>query len=165
MKMRTMDVIHKTKTVFLYCVCAAAASSHAQTQDNPSVFVARQFGSVGWVNIATPEGGQYVYGEEPAARPKGAVFTLGKTERVDYDFFSYQEEEALWLVREGQLRAFEAQDLRERMAQRKRSQKNHQINWPKVVVSGKRVCVPVLESAGASDWQDHLTCTEVPEHE
>lgn len=153
------------KQIFLYLISILATCSYAQNQENPSVFVTRPFSSVGWVNVATPEGGEYVYGQEPAPRQKGAVFTLGKSERVDYDFFSYQEEQALWMVREVQLRAFEAQDLGEDTAQRKRTQKIHQINWPKVIVSGKSVCVPVLESAGASDWRNHLTCTELPEHE
>jgi len=165
MQMSTNVLTNKVKTVFLLLVCAHGFCAHAQSQDNPSTFVLTKFGSVGWVNISSPEGGVYVYGDEPMLHPKGAAFTLGKTQRFDYDFFSYQEEEALWLVREDQLKAIETQELGERLALRKRVHKSPQINWPKVVVRGNQVCVPLLESSEASDWKSHLTCTEVTDHD
>lgn len=120
----------------------------------------------GWVNFHSPSG-HYVYGELDDERAQGKriptnkPFLIGGIERKDYEFFSYQEEEALWLVMQDQIASMQPKP--KRRANAVVSLKG--IDWPKVVIRGDEICVPVLESANAQDWREHLTCAEVQRHD
>ncbi len=120
----------------------------------------------GWVNFHSSSG-QYVYGEVDDAHTQGKrittnkPFLIGGIERKDYEFFSHQEEEALWLVLQDQIAAM--QPKLKRRANAVVSLKG--IDWPRVVVRGDEICVPALKSANAEDWREHLTCVEVQRHD
>lgn len=145
-------------------ISAVAATAHAAEFAAPARFEKSADQGAGWVNFSTPEG-QFVYGEPSSNRSTmsaaNKAFLIGGLERKDYEFFSYQEEEALWLVMQDQIAAMQPKPKRK---------PNHvlaaqKMNWPKVVVRDSEVCVPVLESANAEDWREHLTCTEAPSHD
>jgi hypothetical protein len=113
----------------------------------------------GWVVLDTASG-QYVYGDSEEKNSRvitGKPFLIGAIERKDYEFFSYQEEEALWLVMQDQIAVIQPKPKRGESA----TANLKGVDWPRVVVRGDEVCVPVLESAKADDWREHLTCTEV----
>jgi hypothetical protein len=145
-------------------ISVVAATAFAAESATPARFEKSGERGAGWVNFSTPEG-QFVYGEPEANRVIGGAsnkaFSIGGLERKDYEFFSYQEEEALWLVMQDQIAAMQPKPKRKanpNLAAQK-------MKWPKVVLRDSVVCVPVLESANASDWREHLTCTEVPQHD
>jgi hypothetical protein len=123
-----------------------------------SKFIDPSVGRSGWVNIASPEG-QYIYGHATSGRGWTRAFTIGSEPRKDYEFFSFQEEEALWLVMQDQIDAMQPPQIHKKKGRaRVDAQK---INWPRVVLRDGEVCVPVVEKSDADDWKDHLTCTEV----
>ncbi len=155
------------KRIFLtiyVAISAVSATASAAEYAAPARFEISGERGAGWVNFATPEG-QFLYGEPVANRVIGGVpnkaFAIGGLERKDYEFFSYQEEEALWLVMQDQIAAMQPKPKRKANP----SLAAQKMNWPKVVVRDSQVCVPVLESANADDWREHLTCTEVPLHD
>lgn len=155
------------KRIFLtiyVAISAVSATAHAAEFAAPARFEKSSDRGAGWVNFSTPEG-QFVYGEAEVNRVIGAAqskpFFIGGLERKDYEFFSYQEEEALWLVMQDQIAAMQPKPKRKANP----SLAAQHMNWPKVVVRDSEVCVPVLESANAEDWREHLTCTEVPHHD
>lgn len=155
------------KRIFLtiyVAISAVSATAFAAEFATPARFEKPGERGAGWVNFSTPEG-QFVYGEPEGNRLIGGAankaFPIGGLERKDYEFFSYQEEEALWLVMQDQISAMQPKAKRKanpNLAAQK-------MNWPKVVVRDSMVCVPVLESANADDWREHLTCTEAPQHD
>lgn len=136
-----------------------AHAQHAQ----PAEFIAREFGSSGWVNSVLPDGGEYRYtahgasGQAYIDRQTIRAFTLDQVPRQSFDFFSIQEEEALWLVREEQLAAINKEE-QERTRQRSIKNKTTHLRWPKVIVENAQVCVPKIEKAEANDWREHLLC-------
>jgi hypothetical protein len=145
-------------------VFAISATVKAAEFAEPARFENAKERGAGWVNFHTSNG-QYVYGEMDDAQGKrinaSKPFLIGGLERKDYEFFSYQEEEALWLVMQDQIAAMQPKP--KRRANSAAAFKSFE--WPKVVVRGNEVCVPVLESAQADDWREHLTCTEVPRND
>lgn len=131
--------------------CAEETAAQAKFID-PSVWRS------GWVNIASPEG-QYIYGNAASTRGSMRAFTIGTEPRKSYEFFSHQEEEALWLVMQNQVEAMQL-PARPKTASRARVA-TQKINWPRVVLRAGEVCVPVVEKSNSEDWKDHLICTEV----
>lgn len=153
---------------FLIIICWSfwAISSIAQATESatPARFEKPSEKGAGWVNLRSSLG-QYVYGEPEINRVKtsasGKPFFIGVLERKDYEFYSYQEEEALWLVVQDQIEAMQPKPT----GKTKTNRAETKMTWPKVVIRGQEVCVPVLESANAEDWREHLTCTEVSRHD
>ncbi len=112
----------------------------------------------GHIQLSTPQG-QYRYGIEVDERKSTSPFPVGKAGRDDYQFFSWQEEEALWYVLQDQLE----QDAPPK-AQRLKSAFSARVVWPRVVIRSPRtVCVPDLPQSKSDQWQDYLICTEVKE--
>lgn len=105
--------------------------------------------------VRFPHGGEYVYGAPPSDGRPAQRFMIGKPERQSYDFFSAQEEAALWQMRQDQLTALNNVPAH---VTRHRPRSHRVLNWPKVVVAGPKVCVPRLAFATAPDWQEHLVC-------
>ena len=111
--------------------------------------------SSGWANIYPPQGGMYVYTPAaPDSRIKTQPFSIGRTKRQTYQLFSAQEEAALWLIRERKIMAAAA------VIQEKKGRRTFRrsLAWPKVVVRGTEICVPILGHSDSSDWKQHLTC-------
>ena len=137
-----------------------AHAQHAQ----PAEFIAREFGSSGWVNSVLPDGGEYRYtahgasGQAYIDRQTTRAFTLDQVPRQNFDFFSIQEEEALWLVREEQLAVMHTKEEKARTKQRPIKNKMRAVYWPRVIVKNAQVCVPKIEKSEANDWQEHLLC-------
>lgn len=114
--------------------------------------------SAGWVNVITPQGGIYIYTPpKPDSRIKTQAFSIGRAERQTYQLFSAQEEEALWNLREKNNLA-ETEEVMGSSKRPRRTTIRPTFAWPKVVVRGVEICVPVLDHSDSNDWQDHLTC-------
>lgn len=132
----------------------------AQEKDTSS-YIKTEGYSAGWVNVSQPQGGVYIYTPPtPDSRVKAQPFKVGRAERQTYQFFSAQEEEALWLLREQKNAAARVELLEQEassIAGRHRPAKLS-FDWPKVLVRGPEICVPVLDHSDAKDWQQYLTC-------
>ena len=127
----------------------------------------------GVVNIRSLHGGQWVY-QYPLQRSlatlqkiqetthgashSAAVVLGARTQADEAQFFSSQEERALWEMAE-QMRQKEV-SLAAWAAARARGHRIAQASTPKVIVTAKAVCVPHFEFASSKDWRDHLVCTE-----
>ncbi len=142
------------------CISLLALPGIARAEETAArtKFIDPSVGRSGWVNIATPEG-QYIYGNATSARGSMRAFTIGTEPRKSYEFFSHQEEEALWLVMQNQIEAMQPPPLRKTTSRARAAAQK--INWPRVVLREGEVCVPVVEKSNSEDWKDHLICTEV----
>ena len=113
--------------------------------------------SQGVGNIRPMNGGEWVYAKEimRAGTPLGVgVVVLGsRTQPDEVQFFSSQEEKALWEM--GQRMVNDKATLAK--AGRQRSAVH--LAWPKVVVTELEICVPDFQFAIAVDWKSHLVCT------
>jgi hypothetical protein len=109
----------------------------------------------GAASVRPAQGGEYVYGTPPADGRPAQRFMVGKPVRQSYDFFSAQEEAALWQMHQNQLAALNSVSAH---SIRNRTRAHRVLNWPKVVVTGPKVCVPRLPFAAAPDWREHLVC-------
>jgi hypothetical protein len=117
------------------------------------------------VNYATPARGetpgQYVYGTPPTdSRMPQSGFMIGKPDREDFDFFTADEEVALWDVLQTKLALRnEAQMIEARNANAKsRATSYGQLKWPRIVVDGKTICAPELSHSEDQDWREFLLC-------
>ncbi len=110
----------------------------------------------GWANVVYPQG-RYVYRSETDSRLKTAPVLFGRPERQDWQFFSWEEEQALWQLMQDKLSQMAPP---QKMAFHK-AHTNRKLKWPRVVVKAGEVCVPRLEKSDDDDWQEHLTCVVV----
>lgn len=112
--------------------------------------------SSGSGNIKYQDGGTYIYGQQNDRRQKTQAVALEKSNRIDFELFTADEEEALTSMHDKILRdQLRDEQIRQRKAFIASAQK---IDWPKVIRRDNQICVPVLASSEASDWKDHLTC-------
>lgn len=112
--------------------------------------------SSGAGNIQYQDGGTYIYGQQNDRRQKTQAIALEKSNRIDFELFTADEEEALTSMHDKILRdQLRDEQIRQRKAFIASAQK---IDWPKVIRRDNQICVPVLASSEASDWKDHLTC-------
>lgn len=144
--------------------------AYAQEGANPASFVAQPLSSAGAALLSPFKGGAYVYGPDSKdSRPTMSAFAVGKAPRDSFEYFSAQEEEALWNLQQDFLDETEREEaIAKHLAQRKaRAAAKHRqpkpvaaaaLDWPRVVVNGASICVPVLSFADAADWRDHLVC-------
>lgn len=155
----------------LAALATCCLPTNAQQSAQSAEFVARESGSSAWVNRVFPEGGEYVYtaqgadGQAYSDRQTTRAFALNQVPRQNFDFFSIQEEEALWLVREAQLTTMHVKATQTGAKQRHTRRKKLHINWPKVIVENAQVCVPRVENSDASDWREHLLCWAMATHD
>lgn len=134
---------------------------HAEEPDVASYIRSSTY-PAGWVNITTPQEGMHIYTQPTIdTRRKTQAFSVGRPERQTYSFFSAQEEEALWLLREKKNLAIAA-SLNEsgprRSLHHRHTLSASSIGWPKVLVRGDEICVPMLEHSDSKDWAEHLKC-------
>jgi hypothetical protein len=145
--------------------CVAAAGANAADAASFRSRAAVEAGSA--VLRFGPEAGagryEYLPSQADGRRHTAAVL-ITPVRRNDYVFFGAQEEAALRDLRGRQALAMAASAAPVRAAVRK-SPARSPIAWPKVVVraDGKTVCVPEIAFAEASDWREHLTCTQLAE--
>lgn len=112
--------------------------------------------SSGAGNIQYQDGSTYIYGPQRDRRKMTQAVALEKSNRIDFELFTAEEEEALTSMRDKILRdRLRNEQIRQRKAFIASAQK---IDWPKVIRQDNQICVPVLASSEASDWKDHLTC-------
>ncbi len=137
----------------LFSACAVAADF-----SEPARFEKKEPVETGHVRLSSPAG-QYRYGKEADDRKQTAPIAIGRATRDDYQFFSWQEEEALWYVLQDQI-----EQENPPKAKRIKTAFKARIDWPRVVIKGQNtVCVPELPQAKADQWMDHLVCTDVKE--
>ena len=75
------------------------------------------------------------------------------------DFVTAAEEQALLALQAKQLAEIaKAREMAHPAVHVARTMLAKTWRWPKVVVRGAEICVPVLEKSEAEDWKDHLTC-------
>lgn len=149
----------QTVSVFALLASLSLGSVSAQEPDSAS-YISSEGYSTGWVNVLQPQGGIYIYTPpKPDARITAKAFLIGRPERQTYQLFSAQEEEALWQLREekGQTDVVAARNQKTKFTGHHRAQKLS-FEWPKVVVRGSEICVPILDYSESSDWREHLTC-------
>ncbi|WP_148046456.1 hypothetical protein [Ralstonia pseudosolanacearum] len=140
-----------------YCAFFALllTSSLGTAADADIIYVKSGTYVAGAAAVRSTQGGEYVYGTELSDGRPAQRFMLGKPPRQSYDFFSAQEEAALWHMRQNQLAALNQVPAR---STRHHARPHRVLNWPKVVVAGQRICVPRLPFAAATDWREHLVC-------
>ena len=127
----------------------------AQNLQNNATFKERGLVGAGSANLTSPAQGTYVHGAElPDGRRARPAFLVGTVSRHDYDLFSDQEEAALWQLKHDALQPAP----RPAKPRTRRLHVAASSAWPRVIVQGQRVCVPVLASATSDDWREHLTC-------
>ena len=141
-------------------MCAALAALHLAGHAAESATPANQFHTAprqaGQVMLEHP-GGEFIYGTTANDRARTKAFTIGKKTELRDVIPSAQEEAATQLAQAVQT----ITETPPTKPLRKVSQPRPRIDWPKVVVMGDEVCVPVLAKSESNDWQSHLTCVEV----
>ncbi len=149
--------LHKKSFLALWLTFLSAATcSGAQEFSLPARHEKASIEGAGWANVDYPQG-RYVYGSETDSRLKAPPILFGRPERQDWQFFSWEEEQALWLLMQDKLAQMSPP---QKMAFHK-AHTNKNLKWPRVVVKGSEVCVPRLEKSDDDDWQEHLTCVTV----
>lgn len=173
--------MHSKRHIFLISLltlCSIGSSAlHAETlpldaHDEIDYNKQGTYGS-GWVNITPPTGGQYIYEPELHKGIKSdKAFMVGKPSRQDFEFLTEQEQEGVWKYRNNAQQALmksEKPVAKLKSTGKHRTKFSHNscsnppqknLSWPKIVVNGTQTCVPLVEYSEASDWKDHLTCTE-----
>jgi hypothetical protein len=111
--------------------------------------------SQGVVNVRTPYGGEWVYKNhvQRTSTPPVALVLGSRTQPDEVQFFSHQEERALWDL---------AQKMEGAAGAASRSARRRSASdpvWPKVIVTEIEICVPHFQYAAANDWKSHLVCT------
>lgn len=143
-------------------ILAAGLSFAAAADGTESHFALRGPFASGAANVAPAVGGEYVYGRSPAdTRPATPALLIGTPVRTDYTLLSPDEEEALVKMQDAQRSAEIRRSLLTARGQYRAKRPN--LQWPKVVLRGREVCVPELASSEAEDWKDHLTCYRLKE--
>lgn len=131
------------------------AANTIQSFVKPASFMERGLVGAGSANATSPNQGAYVYTPQQDQRKRYAAFLVGAPKRQEYDLFSDQEEQALWEVKQSLLAPYVT---KVRHAGHTLLASASKELWPRVVVQGERVCVPVLPYANGDDWREHLTC-------
>lgn len=110
----------------------------------------------GAANIRQIHGGEWVYKNQLQRSPASPVaVVIGvRTQPDEVQFFSSQEERALWEI-EQKIINDEAAALTKRVVHRS----TKPVVWPKVVVREGEICVPDFQFADSDDWKSHLVCT------
>ena len=155
------NCIIKTRASLVAVLALLSIGSLSAQELDTSGYIKTDGQLAGWVNVIHPQGGIYIYTPpQPDARLKAQAFSVGRVERQTYQLFSAQEEEVLWNLREKKnLAVSQTQELAGGSSKRRRPITiQRSLAWPKVIVRGVEVCVPVLAHSDANDWQDHLTC-------
>lgn len=131
------------------CCLLAIGTYDANSQEhNPAQFAAPASAAIGF----------YQYGQAiPDPRHPHAAIMIGKPKRQQYDFFSAQEEQALWAYLEQQKEALVK--ISEPAITFKRKIKKIVVNPVRVLIKDGKVCVPTLEKSESAEWQDFLVCT------
>ena len=111
--------------------------------------------SQGVGNIRPMNGGEWVYAKEimRAGTPLGVVVLGSRTQPDEVQFFSSQEERALWEMEQRMVNDKAA------LAKAGRHRSSVHLAWPKVVVTELEICVPDFQFATAVDGKSHLVCT------
>ncbi len=148
----------------LLLFCALLITSFGAFADPISNFVKTPYLAAGSAVLEPSNSGSYVYGElKRDARITSPAIIVSSPVRLDYVFFSAQEESDLWNYKQSQLNA--QQDEIDRLAKvEEQTQVNNRyksIKWPKVVLRGGSVCVPLIDFSDSRDWKAHLTCTDL----
>lgn len=145
----------KTLAPLITVLISLSFSSVSAQEFDAASYIKNEGYSSGWANISPPQGGMFVYTPaSPDSRIKTQPFSIGRPKRQTYQLFSAQEEEALWLMREKKIMAAAA--VQEKKGRRRIVRRS--LAWPKVVVRGPEICVPILDHSDSNDWQQHLTC-------
>lgn len=160
--------IFKIITLLLSSGIHCAYSSELDARDDVGYIKQGNYAG-GWANVSPATQGNYANGaSKPTVRPT-PVFLVGKPVRQEYIYLSAQEQDDLWHYRQSMREAMKKAALLTQSAVatpkpvNKNIYANVKINWPRVTVQGKKVCVPVLSYSEAADWKDHLVCTELGE--
>jgi len=151
-----MALIFRFSTVLAYAFVLSTTCASAENLAQPVRHEKPAAEGLGWVNLNHPQG-RYIYGTESDGRIKTPTITFGRVERQDYQLFSWEEEQALWLLLQDKLTAAEPE--KKTAFVKAHSQRN--LKWPRVIVKDQEVCVPRIEKAEDDDWKDHLTCLMV----
>jgi hypothetical protein len=154
-----MTYIASFKSLLQAATLVASVGAFGQAGSN---FVLTPSAVVGSAVLAPLLGGDYVYGPiKTDARIPSRAIIVSQPVRYDYVLFSAQEEEDLWSYKQNILNAeqIEIEKSRELRSIKKADTNIRSANWPKVVLSGESVCVPLVDFAGSKNWRDHLTCT------
>lgn len=151
-----MALIFRFSTVLAYTFVLAATCASGEDFAQPVRHEKPAAEGLGWVNINHPQG-RFIYGNESDGRIKTPTIAFGRAERQDYQFFSWEEEQALWLLLQDKLA--DAEPAKKTAFVKVHSQRN--IKWPRVIVKDQEVCVPRIEKADDEDWREHLTCVLV----
>lgn len=131
----------------------AVASNEIQT-----TYITMRQANLGWVNISMPNEGMYIYGQDAQDREASAAFLIDKPVRQQFDFFSSQEEEALWHLHEEQVADAEVAKIKARKSQPAKRHQAIKIIWPKVLVESNQICVPKIEFSESTNWKEYLIC-------
>lgn len=116
---------------------------------------ATTYGS-GAANIRALHGGEWAYKNQLQRTNKSPVAVVigPKPQPDEVQFFSSQEEKALWEM-EQKIINDEAVSLAKAVVHRH----SKPVPWPKVVLTDTEICVPDFQFAAANDWKSHLVCT------
>jgi len=154
----------KTTSFLLILITTLGArltiASPLDARDDVGYVKQLSYGS-GWVNMSPATDGIYVYGAAPKNTSRSnKAFMIGKPFPQDVVFLTAQEQEGIWRYKQAKIEALRLAALPPVIKiSHKISYSN--LNWPHVIVEGKKVCVPTLAFSESSDWQDHLLCTIV----
>lgn len=149
------------------CLGGAAIAAPLDARDDV-VYTEQETRGAGWANVSPATQGAYVH--QPHASHESErtteVYMVGKASRQDFDYLTAEEQEGIWQyrqkIREERLGAMRIAALPP--AQTKVAHERSMLSglqWPRVIVDGSAVCVPKLEYSEATDWGDHLVCTDV----
>lgn len=144
----------------ILCIGIFLMMKDVVASENQATYIVMKEASLGWVNINMPSDGMYVYGHDVQNRPFLQAFLIDKPTRQHFDFFSSQEEEALWNLYEEQVTDKKSTQIKTRKSLMRSKHKTIKIDWPKVIVEDKKICVPKTDYADSVEWKEHLTCWE-----
>ena len=161
-KMKRMETATKAATAIaqtgLLSLLFTGTCQATTPPQQPSYASAEQVHSAprqqGNVTLALP-GGEYVYLPHRNSQAPSKAFTIGQPAKWRTVLPSQQEEE---MVQTQETEKPKVQLAQAPTIKRKPAPK---LDWPKVVVMGDEICVPVLAKSDSSDWKSHLTCVEV----
>jgi hypothetical protein len=103
----------------------------------------------------TLPGGEYVYMPPTKGQAPSKAFTIGQPAQFRTVVPSQQEEAT------AENQATQKPKVQLAQAPTIKRKPTPKLDWPKVVVMGDEICVPVLAKSDSPDWKSHLTCVEV----
>ena len=151
------------RSLLVGALLLGSCGAFAQQSSN---FVKTPYLGAGSAVIEPSNGGTYVYGERMRdARIPSPAIMVSSPARIEFVLFSAQEESDLWSYKQSQLERSQQEEIdrltkAQAQAQKQANIKYKSIKWPKVVLRGDSVCVPLVDFSESGDWRDHLTCTE-----